>query len=56
MKIFAYIWAAIAVMAMLAVICGAWWHLFSIGVAVLMGWVCYEDEDEAERENKRLKR
>lgn len=53
MKIFAYIWAAVAVMAILAILCGAWWHLFSLVVSVLMGLICYADEDEAERENKR---
>lgn len=52
MKIFAYIWAAIAAMALLAVICGAWWHLFSLGVSLLMCWVCNEDESEQENERK----
>lgn len=55
MKIFSYIWALISVFALLAVICGAWWHLFSLGVSVLMCWACSEGEGEPEREKRRLK-
>lgn len=51
MKIIAYIWAAVAIMAMIAVICGAWWHLFSICVSVLMCCV-YHCDDKRQRMNE----
>lgn len=53
MKIFAYIWAAVAVLAILAILCGAWWHLFSLGVSLLMCWIFYaDDEQQRINENK----
>ncbi len=52
----AYIWLALAICCLIGVVMGAWWHLFTAGIALLMYFTMKVEDNKQENEDTKRNR